>query len=213
MDTISIIQLPELFAEIGARFAENADLLCEMDSKMGDGDLGLTMKKGFGSLPEIIAGLEEDSFSKKIRKAGMEMTDVVPSTMGMLMGTGISFGGKALAEKNELDAEGLVLFLEGFCEGIIKRGKCAKGDRTVLDAIAQAAEDSRAKLTEVPNSTLAEIAQAAKDGAEKGVEATKNMVPKFGKAAVHANVSQGVADQGATAGMIMVKGIYDYITK
>ena len=213
MDAILINQLPELFAQIGARFAENAELLCEMDSKMGDGDLGLTMKKGFGSLPEIIAGLDEESFGIKIRKAGMEMTDVVPSTMGMLMGTGISFGGKALGEKTEMDAEGLVLFLEGFCEGIIKRGKCAKGDRTVLDAIAQAAEDSRAKLSASPESSLADIAKAAIDGAEKGVEATKNMTPKFGKAAVHANVSQGVPDQGATAGMIMVKGIYDYITK
>ena len=31
--------------------------------------------------------------------------------------------------------------------------------------------------------------------------------------AVHANVAQGVADQGATAGVIMIKEIYDYITK
>lgn len=213
MDTITMAQLPEFFAEIGARFAENEDLLCDMDSKMGDGDLGLTMKKGFGSLPEVIANLDEENFGKKIRKAGMEMTDIIPSTMGMLMGTGVSFGGKALGEKTEMDAEGLVLFLEGFCEGIIKRGKCAKGDRTVLDAIVQAAEDSRAKLSSTPDVTLPEIAKVALEGAEKGVEATKNMVPKFGKAAVHANVAQGVADQGATAGMIMIKGIYDYITK
>ena len=213
MKKITMVELPDLFTVIGEGFAENADLLCEMDSKMGDGDLGLTMKKGFGSLPEIIRNLDEDDFAKKIRKAGMEMTDVVPSTMGMLMGTGVSIGGKALGDKTELDAEGLVLFLEGFCEGIIKRGKCAKGDRTVLDAIAQAAEDARAKFEGSSGCSLAEVAQAAKEGAEKGVEATKNMVPKFGKAAVHANVSQGVADQGATAGMIFVKGIYNYITK
>ena len=53
--------------------------------------------------------------------------------------------------------------------------------------------------------------QAALTGAQEGVEATKTMAPKFGKAAVHANVSEGVADQGATAGMIMIQGMADYI--
>ena len=130
MDRVTGKELPELFEAIAARFEENADMLCEMDSKMGDGDLGLTMRKGFSGLPEIIRTMDEENFSKKLRKAGMEMTDLVPSTMGMLMGTGISFGGKSLGEKSELDGEGLTLFLEGFCAGIVKRGKCAEGDRT-----------------------------------------------------------------------------------
>ena len=198
-------QLPELFRAVGDRFAENEELLCDMDSKMGDGDLGLTMKKGFGALPEIIQNLDEEDFAKKIRKAGMEMTDVIPSTMGMLMGTGVSYGGKEMAGKTELDAEGLVLFLEGYAAGIIKRGKCSRGDRTVLDAIGQAADDARKVLADDPQATL--------EGAKKGVEATKDMVPKYGKAAVHANVAKGVADQGATAGLILVQGLADYILK
>ena len=57
------------------------------------------------------------------------------------------------------------------------------------------------------------MCQAALEGAKKGVEATKDMVPKYGKAAVHANVAKGVADQGATAGMILVQGLADYILK
>ena len=143
----------------------------------------------------------------------MEMTDVIPSTMGMLMGTGVSYGGKEMAGKNELDAEGLVLFLEGYAAGIIKRGKCSRGDRTVLDAIGQAADDARKVLADDPQATLERVCQAALEGAKKGVEATKDMVPKYGKAAVHANVAKGVADQGATAGMILVQGLADYILK
>ena len=213
MNAISIDRLADLFYEVGKRFSENADLLCEMDSRMGDGDLGLTMKKGFESLPEIIKAQNEENIGKTLRRAGMDMTDVVPSTMGMLMGTGVAYGGKALGDKAEIDAEGLVLFLEGFSEGIIKRGKCAKGDRTVLDAVATAAEVAREALTANSEIALLDIARIAYEGALKGVEATKNMVPKYGKAAVHANVATGVADQGATAGMIMIKGMYDYISQ
>ena len=51
MEKVTMEQLPELFEAIAAQFADNADLLCQMDSKMGDGDLSLTMKKGFGGLP------------------------------------------------------------------------------------------------------------------------------------------------------------------
>ena len=213
MNTVTIERLADLFSEVGKRFAENAELLCEMDSRMGDGDLGLTMKKGFESLPEIIKAQNEENIGKTLRRAGMEMTDVVPSTMGMLMGTGVAYGGKALGDKAEIDAEGLVLFLEGFSEGIIKRGKCAKGDRTVLDAVATAAERAREAISVSPELSLLDTARIAYEGATEGVEATKSMVPKFGKAAVHANVAAGVADQGAVAGMIMVKGIYDYISK
>lgn len=211
MEKVTMGQLPELFEAVGAQFAANAGLLCEMDSRMGDGDLGLTMKKGFCGLPDILRSMEEEDFSKKIRKAGMEMTDLVPSTMGMLMGTGISFGGKAMAGRSELDAEGLTLFLEGFCAGIVKRGKCSRGDRTVLDCIGPAADEAKAVLAANPGASLETVCRAALEGAKKGVEATKSMAPRFGKAAVHANISQGVADQGATAGLVMLKGMADYI--
>jgi dihydroxyacetone kinase-like protein len=213
MGNITIEQLPELFEAIGKQFAENAEKLCEMDSKMGDGDLGLTMKKGFGSLPDIIRNMDEDDLSKKIRNAGMEMTDIVPSTMGMLMGTGVSFGGKALAERKVFDAQGLSLFLEGFSAGIVKRGKCARGERTVLDSIAAAADAAKVKLVSNPEACIEEVCIAALQGAKDGLEATKNMAPKYGKAAVHANIAFGVPDQGATAGLVMIQGIADYILK
>lgn len=211
MKKITKEQLPDLFEAMKARFADNADLLCEMDSKMGDGDLGLTMRKGFGGLPDVIRNMEEEDFSKVLRKTGMEMTDLVPSTMGMLMGTGISFGGKALAGKTEMDAEAFVLYLEGFCDGIVKRGKCSRGDCTVLDAIGQAKDDAKAVYLADNTVSLEEVCKAALAGAEKGVENTKSMLPKYGKAAVHVNVADGVADQGAVAGLIMMQGMADYI--
>ncbi len=211
MEVITTEMLPALFEAVAEQFSAHADLLCEMDSKMGDGDLGLTMRKGFGGLPDILRGMEETDLSRMLRKAGIEMTDLVPSTMGMLMGTGISYGGKALTDKTELDAEGLVLFLKGFAEGIQKRGKCARGDCTVLDCIGQAAEEAEAVFLKEGDRNLKKVCQAALRGAEKGVEATKEMLPKYGKAAVHQGASRGTADQGAVAGMVMVRGFADYI--
>lgn len=213
MKKVTSEQLPELFEAIAERFVEQEDELCRMDEELGDGDLGITMRKGFTALPEKLRSMEEPDFSKKIRKAGIEMTDLVPSTMGMLMGTGISNGGKALEGRQELDGDGLADFLDGFCEGIIKRGKCSRGDCTVLDSIAAAAEEARRVLRKDISASLEEVSAAALKGAKRGVEETKEMVPKYGKAAVHAQSSVGMADQGAVAGMIMIQGIVDYIMK
>lgn len=100
---------------------EQADHLCEMDARMGDGDLGLTMKKGYCALPEIYAGLEEADMGKRLSKAGMKMSSVVPSTMGTLMSSGWMEGGKRLIGKEEVDASAFAAFLRGFADGIAKR--------------------------------------------------------------------------------------------
>ena len=165
MEKIVFEQVPDLFEQVGSLFLEKKEELCEMDAKLGDGDLGLTMSKGYGALPELLrteGAAAGGDIGKMLMKAGMKMSSLVPSTMGFLMSSGVMEGGKAL------------------------KGKTA---------------------------TLESVLGAALDGARAGVEATREMVPVFGKAAVHAAQSAGVADQGAVAGCYMVQGLYDYIKK
>ena len=47
MEKILFEAVPDLFASVGALFEEKRDELCAMDAKLGDGDLGLTMSKGY----------------------------------------------------------------------------------------------------------------------------------------------------------------------
>ena len=209
MTEIRIGDLPAWFAVIGEVMTAHADELCEMDARMGDGDLGLTMKKGFSAMPEILNAIDENDLGKKLTKAGMKMASVVPSTMGTLMASGIMTGGKELVGKEAIDASGLLIFLKGYAAGIAKRGKCARGERTVLDAVGAAADKLEAAL--MPDMTLAQAAEIALEGAKEGVEATRSMEPKYGKAAVHKAAAAGQVDQGACAGMYMVQGCRDFI--
>ena len=210
MVSMKVEALPELFESVAAMMAEKADELCEMDAKMGDGDLGLTMRKGFGALPQILRDLDEADPGKKLMKAGMKMASVVPSTMGTLMSSGVMTGGKAITGATEITASVYLAYLKGFGDGIIKRGKCARGERTVLDAIAPAADRLADELAKNPNMTLSEAADAAVAGAEAGVEATRTMEPKYGKAAVHKAAAVGTVDQGACAGLYMIMGYQRY---
>ena len=206
MEKFTTEQLPELFAGVASMFAEKKEELCDMDAKMGDGDLGLTMDKGYGALPQLIKeNTEPGDIGKTLMKAGMKMAGLVPSTMGTLMSSGVMEGGKALKGKTEFGAEELSVYLTAFAAGIKKRGKCELGDRTILDSVDAGAK-SAAEAAAV-GKTMEEVIEAACQGAAAGVEATKDMVPKFGKAAVFAAKAAGVADQGVVAGMYMIQGL------
>ena len=206
MNTITCEQLPALFQGVAAVFAEKKEELCEMDAQMGDGDLGLTMDKGYGALPSLLQeNMEVGDVGKTLMKAGMKMSSVVPSTMGTLMSSGIMEGGKALKGKAELGAAELAAYLTAFAAGIQKRGKCQLGDRTILDAVDPAARAAERAAAE--GGDLAAVLNAACEGAVRGVEATKAMTPKFGKAAVFAAKAAGVPDQGAVAGACMLDGL------
>ena len=214
MQTIPFSQLPALFGAVNEVFQEKKDELGEMDAKLGDGDLGLTMSKGYGALPEAMEAASEAAggdVGKLLVKASMTMSSVAPSTMGFLMSSGLMEAGKALKGAREITPEGLAKFLTAFAAGIQKRGKCQPGERTILDAVQPGAE--RAREAAASGADLAGVIDAAKEGAAAGVEATKDMLPRYGKAAVHAAKAIGTADQGAVASYCLICGMRNYICK
>ncbi|MCH4084667.1 MAG: dihydroxyacetone kinase subunit L [Olsenella sp.] len=214
MDKITINDVPEMFDCVGKLFAEKKDELCQMDAVMGDGDLGLTMSKGYGALPGFLRDLVgEGDIGKMLFKGAMKMQNTVPSTMGTLMSSGVMQAGKVLKGKTELVPADMVSYVEAFAEGIKKRGKCELGDRTILDSVDAAAKSARSLIDARPDASFVEVMDAAVDGAKRGCEATKEMLPKFGKAAVHAAKAKGVIDQGALAGQYMLQGLQTYFAE
>ncbi|MDO4788125.1 MAG: dihydroxyacetone kinase subunit L [Johnsonella sp.] len=206
MEVFEHKDLPGLFQGVADIFEEKKDELCEMDANMGDGDLGLTMQKGFSAFPRLLSeNAEPEDIGKTLFKAGMKMAGLVPSTMGTLMASGIMEGGKLLKGKSRIEVAEFAGFLKAFAEGVQKRGKCQAGERTILDALLKGAE--RAEESAGAGGSLEDLMQAACEGAKEGVEATKDMVPKHGKAAVFAAKAKGVPDQGAMAGLYLLEGM------
>ena len=211
MERITAKELPGLFQAAADQMAAHAGELGEMDAELGDGDLGLTMEKGFGSLPEVARDLTGEPVGKAIMKAGMKLSSVIPSTMGFLMSSGLMTGGKAVGDAESIGSKEYADFLEGFAAGIVKRGKCKPGERTVLDAIHPAAARAASLLAENPGASLPEVAAAAEQAAKDGVEATREMEPVYGKAAVHKAAAVGKIDQGACAGWYLLQAFNSFI--
>ncbi len=199
---MDIIAAKSFIRGIRERMDLNRDHLIELDSVMGDGDLGLTMTKAFAAADELSARYVDNDVGSFFAQCGMAMAKAAPSTMGTLMGTGFMRGGKSVQGKTILEAQDVARFFRAFAQGIADRGKCAPGEKTILDVIdpvASALENAVAKHVSLPD--LAEIARAAGD---TGLEAAKAMMAQHGKAAIYREQTCGKPDPGATAGMFMI---------
>ena len=183
---------------------ENKDYLIELDANSGDGDLGLTMSKGFAAAKDKVNASEEKDLGKLLFAAGSAIASAVPSTMGTLMGSGMLGAAKALKGMETMDAAGFAAFAQGYYDGAQKRGKANPGERTLLDSLKPAADAAKAAVEEGCDDAKA-LAQKAYEAALAGVEATKDMAPVYGKAYVHREKLHGVPDQGAIAGSLLYK--------
>ncbi len=196
---ISSIKL--LFRSLEKKMEEGRDLLIELDARMGDGDLGLTMARAFTAAAALEPAEGETDIGKFLAKAGMAMNNAAPSTMGTLMATGFMRGGKALKGVEEISAGSLADFFQAFEEGLKERGKSDRGEKTIIDVIGPVAD----ALAE-SHSDLASALRAALTAAEAGLESTKEMQATHGRAAYYLEQSLGHQDPGATAGLYLIQG-------
>jgi len=202
MGSLGKDEVLKILQNLKALFNDRKNFLVELDGRMGDGDLGLTMSKAFTAACDELLDTAETDIGKIFMKAGMQMAKTAPSTMGTLMGTGFMRGGKAVAGKGELTTADLADFFQAFVAGIMERGKARPGEKTVIDSLKPAADT----LAQLSAEDHAQALSAALSAAEKGLESTKNMIAQHGRIAYYKEQSKGQEDPGATAGVILIKG-------
>lgn len=208
MDGLGAPEVAALFARLRDVMAARRDELIELDGKVGDSDLGITMSKGFAAAAEAVAGAAEPP-GKLLARAGMAIARAAPSTMGTLVATGFMRGGKAVEAAPTLGTPELARFWEAFVDGILERGKAKRGDKTVIDALAPAALALAA--AGAAGQRLPEALSAAAKAAGEGLEATKGMVAQHGKAACFGEKTLGLPDAGATVGFILVDAMREFV--
>lgn len=189
----------------------NKDYLIELDSIIGDGDLGLTMSKAFRVADETISDSEESDVGNLLIRIGMVIAKAAPSTMGTLIATGFLRGGKVLKERSTLSPGDVAAFFRAFSDGIMERGKTKPGNKTIVDVtipVAAALE----KVSKDPDADGPTLAEAAIKAARTGAENAKQLTSQNGKAAVYREKTVGKPDPGAAAGVLIVEGFFSIMS-
>lgn len=209
MEKISATEIKHIISTLDSVMTEKKEFLIEIDAKVGDGDLGITMSKGFGAANKAIGGLDETDIGQLLAKAGMAIAQAAPSTMGTLVGTGFMKAGKALEGKTEAALNDFAQAMNHFVDGIMQRGKAKPGEKTIVDSLHPAVQVLQKAASE--KKSMKEALKLAFNASVEGLENTKNMIPQHGKQVAHREKSKGMEDPGATVGMLVVKSFADCI--
>jgi len=200
MNNQYLIRLLRSFMEI---MAENKEYLIELDSVVGDGDLGLTMSDGFLAAYKAAEAFDGDDAGKLLYASGKAMSTAVPSTMGTLMASGFMNAGKVLKGITELKNSDIAELFQAYMDGVSARGKAKIGDKTFLDGMFPSVEALRTSLEQ--GDSLCVAAQKAAAAAQDGFQNTTTMIAVHGRAATRGEASRPLLDPGAAVAMLMMK--------
>jgi phosphoenolpyruvate---glycerone phosphotransferase subunit DhaL len=209
MEKLRIKDIQSIIHQIKNIIDSNQEKLMELDSVMGDGDLGFTMTKAFAAAHEEADKSEEKIPGKLLTRLGMIIAKTSPSTMGTLVATGFMKGGKSIESFEEIGPEELAVFFEAFVRSIMERGKSVPGNKTIIDTLFPAAEALRLSTSE----TLMKSITAAREASLKGLEASTKMKAQHGRAAYYQDDSIGKQDGGATVGTYIIEGFYRHVVQ
>jgi phosphoenolpyruvate---glycerone phosphotransferase subunit DhaL len=211
MQSIDKPALTGVFAQLREVFAAQRDFLIDLDGKVGDSDLGLTMNKAFVAAAASVAANTADPIGKTLQLAGMAIAKAAPSTMGTLTATGFMRGGKAVGECSAIGTGEMAAFWRAYHDGVVERGKARPGDKTLIDVLGPLAASLEASSQ--AGTPLPEALQRATDAAAAALEGTKAMVAQHGKAACFPEKSLGLQDAGATVGLFIIDAMRAFVAR
>jgi len=167
-----------------------------LDSAIGDGDHGITMRLGFEAVKESLLTLKESSgIDEVLKEAGSAFMGATGGAIGPLLGGMFIASGNALSGKTEIGPAEFKLMLQSMEGSLARMGKAKPGDKTILDAVhaacKAASEDERQEIGEV----CGKAAAAAAEGAQK----TASMLSAKGRSSRLGDRTLGHADPGAVS--------------
>ncbi len=186
--------------KIAQLMEESADELNAADGLLGDGDLGITMVRGFREIIEVRDSLPDD-VGMALFQCAKAFTKSSGSSYGTLLATGLMSVAKKKKGQQEIQVEEISALLNDALDAMKQRGKAELGDKTVLDVIAassQAAKDQ---------SDGSSVLKAINDAVTITIDEFRSRQSKIGRARIFSEKSIGLDDPGMLAFRKMLEAL------
>ena len=186
---MNVHSLEVAFENIFEKISGNVELLTELDQKMGDGDLGISVKTGFQGALRSVRETEEKDVGKVLGLAA----DVF-NRKGMAA---------ALNGKETFDLVELADAMRAGTDSIMNKAGSNPGEKKILDAMVPAVKVLEDHSKDAPKVAF----EAAMRAAAAGFEETRAMKAVWGRAAYYGEKSVGLLDGGAAVGKLIFEAI------
>lgn len=181
----------------------HAARLTRLDAVLGDGDHGDNLATGFRSVEELLGELPGDTRPGEILSAiGHRLVATVGGASGPLYGTALLEAGFRAGDAESLDLPLLAELLQAATAGLARRGRCAIGDKTILDTLEPAADAFAAQVAEGASASVA--TRAALAAGRRGMHSTRPLVARRGLALRLGPRSAGHLDPGAVSCFLLI---------
>lgn len=197
INTAAFVKIVEKMADV---IIENEVPFCEAD-KMGDGDFGMSIAKGFKQLKTDWATRKKGDIGQFLVSCSEIIKEYCGGASGPIWGSAFKYAGKAMLGKKEVNLTDLAFLFTEANRGVYETGKKSFGkgadigDKTLVDALKPCAI-ALTKAAEEGKKLQAGLDLGAK-AAHEGAEATKSHVATLGRAGTVGERSIGYPDAGA----------------
>ena len=186
--------------KIAQLMEESADELNAADGLLGDGDLGITMVRGFREIIEVRDSLPDD-VGMALFQCAKAFTKSSGSSYGTLLATGLMSVAKKKKGQQEIQVEEISALLNDALDAMKQRGKAELGDKTVLDVIAAS---SQAAKDQYDGSS---VLKAINDAVTSTIDEFRSRQSKIGRARIFSEKSIGLDDPGMLAFRKMLEAL------
>lgn len=169
------------------------DELTAIDSKFGDADHGLTMRKIAEAISAAVDA-SEGGIQTMLDDAAMAVMMINGGSAVPLWNTWLDGLSVSAPAADSMTAGEIKTMFSGALSALSALSKAKVGDKTMMDALIPATEALCAA-----EGTEDELFAAAARAAEEGAEATKNFVSRFGRARSYGEQTIGTPDAGAVS--------------
>ena len=172
-------------------------LLTELDSRAGDGDLGISMRRAADAIRASCAASHSADAASVLALLAGALRRAIGGSSGPFYAVGLLRAARQLVMEAESDLKSWSAAFSAGVAAVSELGGAKGGDRTMLDALLPAAEAlaAAARRDLTASAAWAEAAEAARIGAE----ATAGMKPRLGRASYLGDRALGAPDGGAVA--------------
>lgn len=181
--------------------------LSELDSFVGDGDHGVTVRKGYQKIKNSIETENPQTMGELLFNAGMELADTTGGAIGPILASMFIGFSTSVGDKSDLTVKDLADMFESGLDAVQDLGGAKPGDCTMVDTLYPFVQSLKNSKTDNVKDALQEASQKGFEGSE----ATKNMVAKLGRAKNLGEKSLGYIDAGSRSMYYFLKAFSDSI--
>lgn len=197
INTAAFVKIIDKMADV---IIENEVPFCDAD-KMGDGDFGMSIAKGFKQLKADWASRKKGDVGEFLVSCSEIIKEYCGGASGPIWGSAFRYAGKAVVGKEEVSLQDIADLFQAANTGVYETGKksfgkgAVVGDKTLVDALKPCADALTAAAK--ANKNLLDALDEGAKAAVAGADSTKTFVATLGRAGTVGEKSIGYPDAGA----------------